>query len=280
MERRQSNGQQSSPKSSQDNRIDVRYIVPEILSDLKKYLALSYLPKYCKRSLLKANRTIKDKYRGEEVYILANGPSLKAVDLSRLYGKKIIVMNHFEQHPLKDRFQIVAHCIGEPYLCKTWEDPKLMLEGVLAESYWFSSDAWAYFQGRSMKNIHYYCGAVGPKFKFKSGVDLADSALRYQSTAQMAMMVAIYMGFETVKLLGFDHDWLVSRGISQHFYEEKEDIAKADLSIFTYRERIQLSLSLFDTYYRIRDIASERGVRIINMTVGTYLDVFEQGEFQ
>jgi hypothetical protein len=45
----------------------------------------------------------------------------------------------------------------------------------------------------------------------------------------MAIMVALYMGFKVVKLLGFDHDWLVSKGISPHFYEEKKGIAQADL---------------------------------------------------
>jgi hypothetical protein len=90
----------------------------------------------------------------------------------------------------------------------------------------------------------------------------------------MAIVLALYLGFRKIYLLGLDHDWLVTRGYSPHFYEEPDHMAKADLSRFTYTEMIRISLDLFETYQKIAKIAAKRGARIVNLSTSSYLDVF------
>lgn len=107
-----------------------------------------------------------------------------------------------------------------------------------------------------------------------TGSNLAGIALIFQSTAQMAIMVAMYLGFTRINLLGLDHDWLVTRGHSPHFYDEPDHLPKADLSRFTYTEMIRISLDLFETYAKISLIARANGTTIVNLSSTSYLDVF------
>jgi hypothetical protein len=223
---------------------------------------------------LRQNRSMKARYLGESVYILGNGPSLRDFDLKSIGSVPVITMNHFELHPNKDSVSIVAHCIGEPYRGDTWEDPMPMIEGVRAKSYWVNADAIPYFSGRNVPNLHFYLPGVRQTALLMQGDNLAAVALGFQSTAQMAIVLALYLGFRKIYLLGLDHDWLVTRGYSPHFYEEPDHMAKADLSRFTYTEMIRISLDLFETYQKIAKIAAKRGARIVNLSTSSYLDVF------
>ena len=122
----------------------LKKITPPILWDWKNYL-ICLLVRIKNKKILLKNKNIQNKYINQSVYILGNGPSLNNFNINEIKGAKVITMNHFELHPRKDDFKIVAHCIGEPYTSKTWEDPKPMLEGINADTYWFNIDAKPYF---------------------------------------------------------------------------------------------------------------------------------------
>lgn len=226
------------------------------------------------KKLLNRNAELRNKYLGQRVYILGNGPSLNNFDLNTIHGHEVITMNHFELHPQKDNFKIVAHCIGEPYSSNTWEDPISMLNGVKADTYWFNADAVEFFTKQDSYDVRYYLSGLRATAQTLSGDDLTGVALQYQSTAQMAINVALFLGFKDIYLLGFDHDWLVTRGHSPHFYEERDGVDKADLSQFSYIEMIRISLNLFEIYVKLRQIAKKRDARIWNLSKPSYLDVF------
>lgn len=252
--------------------------------NVKKYLppvildSIQYFRVWCKyikiKSILKRNSSLKGSYSGESVYIIGNGPSLNNFDLNKITNNHVITMNHFELHPLKNNFHIVAHCIGEPYTCETWEDPVGILSGVNADTFWFNADAINYFSGDKRNDIYYYLPGVSPLAELISGSDISKVALNYQSTSQMAINIAIYLGFKNIYLLGFDHDWLVTRGHSPHFYEEQEGVNIADFSKFSYLEMIEISKLLFETYYKIKKNAESSSSKIWNISDPSYLDVF------
>ena len=74
-------------------------------------------------------------------------------------------------------------------------------------------------------NIFFYLPCHGRRKS--QDVDLTEPALHYQSTSQMAIAAAIYMGFSEIYLVGFDHNWLCTKEISPHFYEERAGVDKA-----------------------------------------------------
>jgi len=251
----------------------IKRLFPPILMDQLYYMkAMQRYLKY--RGCLRKNKELHNKYIGETVYILANGPSLNNFDFKEIDGNAVITMNHFELHPMKDKLNIVAHCIGEPYSSTAWENPMPMVSGVKAKSYWFNVDAINYFLQTERNDIRYYLPGVMPNSAIIQGGNLAGIALRYQSTSQMAINIALYMGFKEINLIGFDHDWLVTRGHSPHFYQEGDNVKSVDFSKFTYLEMIKISLNLFEIYIKLNKLAANENARIWNLSEPSYLDVF------
>jgi hypothetical protein len=258
-----------------------RCLPPILLDQISFFRAVILRIKF--RRWLNRNAELRNKYFGKRVYILGNGPSLNNFDLKMIHGHEVITMNHFELHPHKEEFKIVAHCIGEPYSSSTWENPISMLKGVKADTYWFNADAVEFFSKQDSYDVHYYLPGLRAGALILSGDDLTGVALQYQSTAQMAINIALFLGFKDIYLLGFDHDWLVTRGHSPHFYEERDGVDKADLSRFAYIDMIRISLNLFEIYVKLHQIAKKRDARIWNLSKPSYLDVFptlEQGGLQ
>jgi hypothetical protein len=246
---------------------------PPILMDSLYYIK-AIQRYFIYKGQLKRNMDLCNKYMGEKVYILANGPSLNNFDLSVINENAVITMNHFELHPMKDSLNIVAHCIGEPFSSSTWENPMPMVNGIKSNTYWFNADAAKYFMQIERGDIRYYLPGLTANAAILQGNDLTGVALRYQSTSQMAINIALYMGFKEIYLVGFDHDWLVTRGNSPHFYQERDDVDKADLSKYSYIEMIKISLNLFSIYVKLNQIAKSKNAKIWNLTEPSYLDVF------
>jgi hypothetical protein len=253
-----------------------RYIIrnfPPVIWHSMYYLKV-WLKKIKIKSLLRENLKLKNKYDGESVYVIGNGPSLNNYDLQKIKNMHVITMNYFELHPLKNDFHVVAHCIGESYKAETWADPSGSLNGVNAETFWFNADAFSYFGNKKRNKIHYYLPGVLPSVPFITGSDISKVALNYESTSQMAINIALYLGFKKIYLLGLDHDWLVTRGHSPHFYEEQDGIDKTDFSKFSYLEMIEKTKNLFEMYYKLRENSERSSAKIWNLSKPSYLDVF------
>jgi hypothetical protein len=126
------------------------------------------------------------------------------------------------------------------------------------------------------KEIHYAIPAIPPGLTFKKNrLNFGFVVPAYQTTAQMALMLAIYMGYSKIYLLGFDHDWLSNRNVSTHFYKESDEVKKSDLSIFSYYDLMTFVKRKWEIYLKIKEIAENREVKIINLSSPSYLDVFE-----
>lgn len=256
----------------------IKKFIPEVVIDYAVYLSMLFV-RFKIFKILKVNRLLKDKYFGDKVYIVGNGPSLNNFDLTKIYDSYSITMNHFEYHPEKDKLKIVAHCVGEPFKASTWEDPMPMITGVMADSYWFNADSIGFFEKLEKKYfINFYLPGVRSNSIGIRGDDLTSVSLQYQSTAQMAINVALFLGFKDIYLLGFDHDWLATRGFSEHFYQENNDAIKVDFSRRSYTEMIQISLNLFKIYEHLKRLAEKNNARIWNLSNPSYLDVFPYGK--
>lgn len=256
----------------------IRQLLPPLAKDGFRY-ARSLLSYLCHWRVLQRNNAVKNSRSGGAVYVLGNGPSLNNFDLTSIYSQDVITMNFFHLHPNLNEFNVVAHCIGEPFDCATWVDPDDMVEKTNAGSYWFNLTAEKFCRDKYPgKKLFYYLPGVGANFDVLRGADLSRPTLQYQSTAQMAIMVAMQLGYAKIYLLGFDHDWLVTRGYSPHFYNEEGDdeatVPKADFSQIPYLSMINISKNLFEGYEALKKIAKRSGVAIVNLSTPTYLDVF------
>ncbi len=255
----------------------ISYIIPAFVIDFVVFFKQLYLA----RRLffrLKSNEKYINFGKSKEVYVLANGPSLNNFPIDNLFGKEVIVMNNFHLSPWKDKVKIVAHCIGEPFESIAWENPEKIIKGTDSYSYWlhYSNYKKADLSRLTDKAIHYVIPAIPPGLTFKTNrLNFGFIVPAYQTTAQMALMLAMYMGYNKIYLLGFDHDWLSNRNVSTHFYKPSDQVKKSDLSIFSYYDLMTFVKRKWEIYIKIKDIAESRGVKIINLSNPSYLDVFE-----
>ncbi len=257
----------------------IEYISPPVLLDVARLGRLLLAnPRY--NDVIRANKRWRGIYLGERVFVLANGPSLSMLDRKLLKGEKVIVMNSFDRSEWKDEVHIVAHCIGEPHSAASWSESEMVrsINGTNSESYWL------HFSSRNRlsnveesKAVHYVFPAFEPGIWGKRQFELHRPTMGYQTTAQLALQVALYMGFREIALLGFDHDWLANRDYSRHFYSATRD-SSDKIGEFTYLEIISFMHRMWTIYHRIKDTADISGASISNLTPTTCLDVFRRAD--
>jgi hypothetical protein len=248
-------------------------LLPKLLID-GYHLFRGYARYPALHRILGSNLAWRNAFDGERVYVIANGPSLVSFDRSEFRGRRVIVMNSFDRADWKGEVDIVAHCIGEPRGSSAWSDPSATINGTASASYWMHFSSLGQFSGVTEdKKMHYVLPGFGSHLWGSRRVRLEGVTLGYQTTAQLAIMVALYMGFKDIILLGFDHDWLANPDFSRHFYSSEKDSLDI-LSTFSYYRLIRLILHMWEIYYALRDAAANHGATIRNMTPDSYLDVF------
>jgi hypothetical protein len=199
---------------------------------------------------------------------------MASFDRSQLRGQRAIVMNSFDRAEWKAEVDIVAHCLGEPRLSPAWTSPCETINGTASASYWLHFSSLRQFPSLPVdKKLHYVLTGYGPHVWGSREVRLHRVTLGYQTTAQLAIMVGLYMGFKDIILLGFDHDWLASPDFSRHFYSPARD-ASDFLHTYSYYNIVTFIFRMWEIYYALRSAAEVHGAIIRNMTPNSYLDVF------
>jgi len=253
------------------------YTVPPVAIDAGRLLRAHWRARGVRR-IIQANAAWQDRYAGRRVFVLGNGPSLGDFDRSVLAGEKVVVMNNFHLSPWKDEVDIVAHCIAEHRAAPSWDDDEFRasIDGTDSASYWLDISSHGELGPVTPgKQLHYVLPAYEPGLWRAQSFALQGSTLSYQTTAQLAIQVAIHMGFKEVLLVGFDHDWLASRDYLRHFYASTKDRTDV-LGRMRYLEIINFMRRMWTIYYEMRRTAERAGVRILNLSSTTCLDVFER----
>jgi hypothetical protein len=106
-------------------------------------------------------------------------------------------------------------------------------------------------------------------------------ALSGQSVATVALSLAIDAGYQEIGLYGVDHDWILNLGVSRHSYAE----ANNPLTQHGYKEWASESrlddecrsyVELWADYRSLAALADKLGVRIVNVSRKSLLDLFER----
>jgi hypothetical protein len=255
----------------------IKYILPPFIIDVFSFVK-SFGLNVFNFHLIWKNSKLKNTKYGKSVFVIANGPSLKNFNIPSLYGKEVIVMNNFNLAEWKDKVSIVAHCIGEPNNSSHWGPDQIeIMTDTNSSSYWFHiSNAKEVKSSPFSFNKKYYF--ISPNINpglWNWKIDLSLPVLGYQTTAQMAIMVALHLGYKEVNLIGFDHDWLANRNVSPHFYKERKGVRKADLSIFPYYNLITISKNMWKIYMKLNSSSKKMKVKITNLSKPSFLDVFD-----
>ncbi|KPH09993.1 hypothetical protein CO657_02170 [Rhizobium acidisoli] len=243
---------------------------------------------------LAENRQLAGLHAGQRCFILGNGPSVKGLDLSRLQGETVITVSNGYLHSDFDKFRSRYHCVPQiTYGLMTPEDVVRWFEEMhlhLGSSELFLSSTEAelvrkhnLFSGRTVRYL-----VLGESFDERPSVEIVDISQpvpRVDSVPVMALMIAMYLGFKEIILLGVDHDRFLSTTYEYAFelkvQKGKDITVNADGTPRTSRhDDFQQAARLWRQYRAIANIAKANGIRVVNSTPGGALDEFERRPFE
>ncbi|MGO6971202.1 hypothetical protein [Rhizobium leguminosarum] len=239
---------------------------------------------------LKANQDLAGCHQDQRCFILANGPSVKALDLTVLEGETVISVSNGYLHADFMRIAPKYHVVPQITYGTMTEDQVVRwfaeMHENLGEAELFLNETEAgivaerkLFAGRKVRYV-----ALRTNFdeiSDTSTIDIAKPIPRIDSVPVLALMIAMHMGFKNIVLLGVDHDSWRS-GYYKYAFDLKTQ-ADTDFSVTSdgrilspNYDTFQSLARLWRQYRRLGMIASANGVRIINGGKGGELDEFER----
>ena len=233
----------------------------------------------------KAGRKIaayKGKYAGRRCFLIGNGPSLRAEDLTKLHENGEItfafnrVYNIFDKTPWRPDFYIsqdekmLSGCV------KTVDELDLSVKFIPIQLKWYHGIR---IHDALWFNLHWQQTEEPLSFQFS---DDAAQRLDCASTGMYtAAQLAAYMGFRELYMIGVDHQFQISQNnrgeiVVDHtvkdYFTDKYNEDKANLYIPNTEKSTM-------TYIAMKRHCDDRCIRVYNATRGGKLDVFPRVEF-
>lgn len=262
------------------------------------------------REILKQNRQLKNIHRGGRCFILGNGPSINSVDLNLLKNDQVFVVNDFIRHPQLEKLNFVNYVMADTAFFNTkspsdyfgknlqeksnrlYKNTKLFLnalgQNLIKERKLFQN-----------QNVYYLSthGSFNEYFGFNIEID---KTIPFPKNVILAcLIIATYMGFETIYLLGVEHNFLtyhfrhdsakdpkyiynmkyfygtVSGSANDAETEQRKLLSQRTLKS-TYEAEVARIRQLFKSYRlfyeKVKKISPK--TKIYNATPNSYLDVF------
>lgn len=259
-----------------------------LLAKIRKHLNRSGLSAD-ERELLARNLDIKDRHLGSRCFIIGAGSSIAKQDLKRLAGECVISVSNTFVHPDYSVFKPKYHVVPNILLGHGVLYPREQFVEWLREMEQKTLNAEMFFHigDRELiesnglfvdRIIHWndYCQWDGSD---SFPLDLA-RVPNIWSVSELAITAAIYMGFDKIYLLGFDHDWF--NGPMVYFYNHKtqhkmkpsdEKLAFADAEF-----QMRRHADMFKKYKYLYQM--KENIYNANANPNHYLDVFPKVKYE
>ena len=265
----------------------------------EKRLFIKYRPS------LEKNKKLKDVHKGKRCFIIGTGPSIKDQDLTKLKDEYTFVVNTFWNHPYYVEVNPSYYVITDPEVFPrssergefNWKQFIEHLPTIKScpSEFFFPISAKELIENQHLLDsrvIHYLVlkGHFNDNLKFNIELDKVIPTTKNVILA--ALIIATYMGFEKIYLLGCEHSFLAQPAYK--YYESFKEFYKTDhsdtdprqikeraLDIMSYEGHIHHVAVLFKNYRLFKEkLAKEKpGVKIYNATPNSYLDVFPMINF-
>jgi len=246
------------------------------------------------RDVLRANKSLLNRHRGERCFILCNGPSVKQQDIRPMKNEIVFSVSNGYLHPDFGDICPRYHCVPQltygkvtPALAVKWFEE--MHGRIYGAELFLDQQEWALVQQHELfagRQVNYVC--AGENYFPKNPVSIPglDGIVpRVQTVPVMALMIALYMGFKEIYLLGVDHDWFVKKEY-KYFFEpgllKGMDLGVSPDGILetTLWDELPAVHKVWSQYRSIKLMAQAVGAAIYNATHGGMLDEFERVRFE
>lgn len=246
------------------------------------------------KEVLVANGQLKNRHAGQRCFIVGNGPSVKQVDLRRLQGETVFSVSNGYLHEGYAAMAPQYHCVPQITYGRMTEADVVSwfreMENSIGNAELFLNETEAALVRRyglfAARKVHYL--AFQENFDELNDlrlIDIVQSVPRVESVPIMALMIAMYMGFQEIILLGVDHDsWRT--GYYNYAFQPKAMSGK-DYSV---NDQGKILAENFDTfqslarlwrqYRHLAKVASANHIKIVNASPGGELDEFPRDSLE
>lgn len=212
-------------------------------------------------------------HRGHRCFIIGNGPSLKQTDLTKLESEFTFGMNRiyllFPELKFSSTYYVAINDLVIEQCAH--EIARLPLPKFIA---WHSHH---HFKENSKDLIYLYTTFTGPRFSR----DLTRRIWEGATVTNVALQLAFYMGFETVILIGVDHNFTDKGRANQTVVSSGDDQNHFSGNYFGKGFRWQLpDLDTSEIGYKLAGQAyHQSGRSILDATIGGRLNLFPKVEY-
>ena len=208
-------------------------------------------------------------HRGQDCFIIGNGPSLNRMDLSRLNDFALFGLNKI--HLLMDRtpLDLMYHVCVNPLVMEQ-SMPEFAKLGCPSFLPFQKADS----QQRRQSRTHWlYTGGAPLHF----ATDVLRPISEGWTVTFVAMQLAYFMGFQTVFLVGVDHSFAAKGRPNETQVMEGDDESHFDPNYFKGQSWQLPDLEGSELAYRMAKFFFERdGRRVVDATVDGKLQIFDK----
>lgn len=253
------------------------------------------------RNILNDNKKFKNIHKGKRCFIIGNGPSLKKENMELIRDEIVFTVNQIVKSNIYNQVHSNYHVVVDPIFFNFDKSSNLGRERLetfkkIPYDKNIPKCIFPYSQKDSIEksglnkilNTHYIYTNLYMTDCFNYTMDMTKNMPTANTVVQYAMFCAIYMGFSEIYLLGCDvTDFLLhfqnseekfNDDINNHAYKYtendkkviKENSAKSKEFILYNYARV------FQVYRQLKYYCEKRQIKIVNLTNGGCLDVFEK----
>lgn len=261
-----------------------KYRIVSICYFIKKSLRITYSNYLFQRSHHKSDsenllKELRNKHEGKRGFIICNGPSLKAEDLTKIYenGDISIASNKIDKIFNQTQWRPTYYCVADEGYQYSLLD---VMNHVPADVKFFRTDS--FITTRKVKSPTVWLNTDGDRKlldnpQFSERIDKIIYAIA--SVTYMLIQIMVYMGVRELYIIGCDNSYAVERkkdgtiinngGASYFAGSDAKDNANI----------VGASWEMNIAYEYAAKYAKEHGIKIYNATRGGHLEVFERVDF-
>ncbi len=245
----------------------------ERIRSIPSYLSWKLNKKNGKNDFLEKTKKLQNSFSGKRCIIIGNGPSLKKVDFSLLSNEYTFGLNRvymlFEKIGFSTTFIVsINRFVLEQFGSEIKKNDSQIF---LNYKYRLNSNA---------DNVSY----VPPTIYSEKYFDRPDMGfLSYAgSVTFFAIQLAIYFGFDEIILVGFDNSFKNTGQADKAVKSDGEDVDHFDKNYFG--KNVIWQLPNYDSmnynFNKVDQYCKNKGIKIVNCTVGGNLHNFERAELK
>lgn len=242
-------------------------------------------------TLLKKNEELKDRHVGSRCFILGAGSSVKEQDISKLEGEFVISVSNTFVHPdfsrIKPQYHVLSPLLkshGQLHSEEKFVGWLQAMEIATGEAEMFmhiGDREMVERNGLFKKRIIHWVEYIDAwDENFDAPINLM-CVPPIWSVSELALTVAVYLGFDKIYMVGFDHDWF--NGVLVYFFDHTKEHAlyspkyESDLSIVDSEHQMRRHAYIFKKYKYLYSM--KKNIYNANANPKHYLDVFPKVDY-